>query len=69
MLLQYMAGEMKVDEFITHNLPLAEINAAFHVMHEVRQCAPRCRCGGYVPLSLTCDHWRVCAGQGHPPRH
>ncbi len=30
---QYMAGDMKVDEFITHRYPLSEINEAFHVMH------------------------------------
>jgi S-(hydroxymethyl)glutathione dehydrogenase/alcohol dehydrogenase len=30
---KYMAGELKVDEFVTHNFPLAEINTAFDVMH------------------------------------
>ena len=28
-----MAGELKVDEFVTHRFPLAEVNQAFHVMH------------------------------------
>lgn len=31
---QYMNGEIKVDEFITHTMPLEEINEAFHLMHE-----------------------------------
>lgn len=37
---QYMSGELKVDEFITHNMPLAEINSAFHVMHEGKAIRP-----------------------------
>ncbi|KAJ7337738.1 hypothetical protein OS493_007891 [Desmophyllum pertusum] len=31
---QYMAGKLKVDEFITHSLPLDKINEAFDLMHE-----------------------------------
>jgi len=31
---QYLAGEIKVDEMITHRFPLEEINKAFDVMHE-----------------------------------
>ena len=34
LVLQYMAGELKVDEFITHRFPLTGVNDAFHVMHE-----------------------------------
>lgn len=30
----YMKGDIKVDEFITHNFPLDDINDAFHAMHE-----------------------------------
>jgi S-(hydroxymethyl)glutathione dehydrogenase / alcohol dehydrogenase len=30
---QYLAGEMMVDEFITHRFPLADVNTAFDVMH------------------------------------
>eukprot|EP00753_Platysulcus_tardus_P001338 PLAT11283.1.p1 GENE.PLAT11283.1~~PLAT11283.1.p1 ORF type:complete len:397 (-),score=147.80 PLAT11283.1:104-1243(-) len=30
----YLAGSLKVDEFVTHTFPLEEINEAFHVMHE-----------------------------------
>jgi S-(hydroxymethyl)glutathione dehydrogenase/alcohol dehydrogenase len=30
----YLANELKIDEFITHNLPLAEINEAFDLMHQ-----------------------------------
>lgn len=29
----YMKGELKVDEFITHRYPLDEINSSFDVMH------------------------------------
>jgi S-(hydroxymethyl)glutathione dehydrogenase/alcohol dehydrogenase len=29
-----MAGEIKIDPFITHTLPLERINEAFHLMHE-----------------------------------
>jgi len=28
------SGEIPLDMFITHNMPLAEINEAFHLMHE-----------------------------------
>jgi S-(hydroxymethyl)glutathione dehydrogenase/alcohol dehydrogenase len=31
---QYMDGDIKVDEFITHTMPLEEINTAFDLMHE-----------------------------------
>jgi S-(hydroxymethyl)glutathione dehydrogenase/alcohol dehydrogenase len=31
---RYLAGEIKVDEMVTHVLPLAEINKAFDLMHE-----------------------------------
>ena len=31
---QYMDGEIKVDEMITHTMPLEEINHAFDLMHE-----------------------------------
>jgi S-(hydroxymethyl)glutathione dehydrogenase/alcohol dehydrogenase len=31
---RYLAGEIKVDEMVTHILPLAEINKAFDLMHE-----------------------------------
>lgn len=30
----YMAGKMKVDEFVTHTMPLVEINNGFQLMHE-----------------------------------
>jgi S-(hydroxymethyl)glutathione dehydrogenase/alcohol dehydrogenase len=31
---RYLAGEIKVDEMVTHTMPLAEINRAFDLMHE-----------------------------------
>jgi S-(hydroxymethyl)glutathione dehydrogenase/alcohol dehydrogenase len=31
---RYLSGEIKVDEMVTHVLPLAEINKAFDLMHE-----------------------------------
>jgi S-(hydroxymethyl)glutathione dehydrogenase/alcohol dehydrogenase len=31
---QYMNGEIRVDEFITHTMPLEDINKAFDLMHE-----------------------------------
>ena len=31
---QYMAGDIKLDEFITYTMPLDEINTAFEYMHE-----------------------------------
>ncbi|PAV25727.1 S-(hydroxymethyl)glutathione dehydrogenase/alcohol dehydrogenase [Tamilnaduibacter salinus] len=30
----YMQGRIKIDEFVTHDLPLDEINTAFDLMHE-----------------------------------
>ncbi len=30
---QYMAGEIKVDEMITHTMGLEDINKAFDLMH------------------------------------
>jgi S-(hydroxymethyl)glutathione dehydrogenase/alcohol dehydrogenase len=31
---QYMNGDIKVDEFITHTMPLEDVNTAFDLMHE-----------------------------------
>jgi S-(hydroxymethyl)glutathione dehydrogenase/alcohol dehydrogenase len=31
---QYLHGEIRVDEFITHTMPLEDINQAFDLMHE-----------------------------------
>ncbi|MGL6159073.1 S-(hydroxymethyl)glutathione dehydrogenase/class III alcohol dehydrogenase [Microbulbifer sp.] len=31
---RYLAGEFKLDDFITHTMPLEEINQAFELMHE-----------------------------------
>ena len=31
---QYLDGEIRIDEFITHTMPLEEINRAFDLMHE-----------------------------------
>ena len=31
---QYMHGEIKIDDFITHTMPLEDINKAFDLMHE-----------------------------------
>jgi S-(hydroxymethyl)glutathione dehydrogenase/alcohol dehydrogenase len=31
---RYLNGEIKVDEMITHRLPLEKINEAFDLMHE-----------------------------------
>jgi S-(hydroxymethyl)glutathione dehydrogenase / alcohol dehydrogenase len=31
---RYLNGTFKIDEFITHNMPLKDINEAFHLMHE-----------------------------------
>jgi S-(hydroxymethyl)glutathione dehydrogenase/alcohol dehydrogenase len=31
---QYLDGEIKIDEFITHTMPLEQINTAFDLMHE-----------------------------------
>ena len=31
---QYMKGEFKLTDFITHTMPLDEINTAFDLMHE-----------------------------------
>jgi len=30
---KYLDGELKVDEFVTHTMPLEEINTAFDLMH------------------------------------
>lgn len=29
----YLAGNIKIDEYVTHNRKLEEINAGFHDMH------------------------------------
>ena len=31
---RYMNKELKIDEFVTHTLPLDKINEAFDLMHE-----------------------------------
>ena len=30
---QYLNGEIKVDEFVTHTMPIEDINKAFDLMH------------------------------------
>ena len=30
----YMEGKIRIDELITHQMPLEKINDAFHLMHE-----------------------------------
>ena len=30
---EYMQKEMKIDEFVSHNLPLDDVNKAFDLMH------------------------------------
>ena len=30
---EYLAGQLKVDEFVTHTLPVTKINDAFDLMH------------------------------------
>jgi len=30
---EYLAGDLKVDEFVTHSLPISKINDAFDLMH------------------------------------
>ena len=34
----YLSGKIKVDEFATHSMPLADINKAFDLMHEGKRC-------------------------------
>lgn len=31
---RYMRGEIKIDEFVTHNMPFSQINDAFDLLHE-----------------------------------
>jgi len=31
---RYMAGQIHIDELVTHQMPLADINRAFDLMHE-----------------------------------
>lgn len=31
---KYLSGDIKIDEFITHTMPLADVNAAFEAMHD-----------------------------------
>jgi Zn-dependent alcohol dehydrogenase len=54
----YMDGKLKVDEFITHRQPLANINTAFHDMHS-GDCVRHhtCPLWSMSPL-LTMDHNR-----------
>ena len=35
----YLAGRLKVDEFVTHTLPLNKINDAFDLMHHGQRSA------------------------------
>ncbi|KAJ6687174.1 alcohol dehydrogenase [Salix purpurea] len=42
---KYMKKEIKVDEYITHNLTLPEMNKAFDLLHEgscLRECDVLC---------------------------
>ena len=40
----YLSGKIKVDEFATHSMPLADINKAFDLMHEGKRCECVCVC-------------------------
>jgi S-(hydroxymethyl)glutathione dehydrogenase/alcohol dehydrogenase len=31
---RYLRGEIKIDEYITHTMPIGDINRAFTLMHE-----------------------------------
>lgn len=35
---KYLEGNLKVEEFITHTMPLADINTAFDLMHKGERC-------------------------------
>ena len=39
---EYLAGQLKVDEFVTHTMPLADINKAFDLMQRGERYIPRC---------------------------
>ena len=39
---EYLAGQLKVDEFVTHTMPLADINKAFDLMQRGERYLPRC---------------------------
>jgi len=36
---EYLGGRLKVDEFVTHTLPLNKINDAFDLMHHGQRSA------------------------------
>ena len=36
---RYMKKEMMVDEFVSHNMPLPDINTAFDLMHQGKRYA------------------------------
>jgi Zn-dependent alcohol dehydrogenase len=48
----YMDGKLKVDEFITHRQPLANINTAFHDMHS-GNCVRPYTCPSVVDVTIT----------------
>ena len=35
----YLAGRLKVDEFVTHTMPMGKINDAFDLMHHGQRSA------------------------------
>ena len=39
---EYLAGQLKVDEFVTHTVPLTDINKAFDLMQRGERYLPRC---------------------------
>jgi len=49
-----MDGKLKVDEFITHRQPLANINTAFHDMHS-GDCVRPHTCPSVVDVTITDD--------------
>ena len=44
---------MKVDEFVTHTMPLDDINKAFDLMHEGKRLVVTAVCVTIVTMSLT----------------
>ena len=43
----YLAGKIMIDEFITHTMPLENINQAFDLMHAGKRCAQFSLCKEY----------------------
>jgi len=63
---EYLAGQLKVDEFVTHTLPVTKINDAFDLMHHGQRSVLTASIVLLISASYELSEW---VEFWHPTRH